>query len=163
MSNVIKGAGLEGRIYEALKQVADKWLSRKWQVQGSGAILSIDRVLVDANWAQSTEVVYQFCEENALSSILLPSHGRYVGASSLPMGDAKKGIGDKVGLNWRIPGRSRQRRSRYGLFDTNFWKSFVRDRFGTMQGDSGSLSLFGNWMLDLREGGSRIKLQDVDE
>ena len=32
---------------------------------------------------------------------------------------------------------------RYILFDTNYWKSFVRSRWRVAKGDSGSLSVFG--------------------
>jgi len=142
MSDVVKGAGLEGRIYKGLQEVSRKWLSRKWIVEGTGLEMSVERALFDANWGQSTDVVYRFCRESALAPIFLPSHGKFYGASSLPMGDAKHTRGDKTGLNWKIPARTKGKRTRYTYYDTNFWKSFIRDRFGTMLGDSGSLTLF---------------------
>ena len=142
MSDAVKGAGLEGRIYEGLRQIAIKILSKKWKVEGSGEVMSVARGLFDANWGQSTDVVYRFCRESALSALFFPSHGKYYGASSVPMSEARRVKGDRRGLNWRIPGRAAGRGTRHAVYDTNFWKSFVRDRFGTLHGDSGSLTLF---------------------
>jgi len=75
--------------------------------------------------------------------VLLPSHGRYVGASSIPFSEYKRKRGDRVGLNWRIPVITGKRAVRHVVFDTNWWKSFVHARLAVSMGDPGSLSLFG--------------------
>lgn len=65
--------------------------------------MKIERCLIDANWGTSTDVGYQFCRQSPHAAILLPSHGRFVGASSLPMSEYQQRPGDRMGLNWRIP------------------------------------------------------------
>ncbi len=102
------------------------------------------RCLIDANWGHSTDVVYQFCRQSSHSTILLPSHGRFVGASSIPFSDYKRKQGDRVGLNWRIPNVRGKRSVRHVVYDTNWWKSFVHARLAVAMGDSGCLSLFGS-------------------
>ena len=105
--------------------------------------MRINRCLIDANWGDSTETVYQFCRQSEHASILIPSHGKGVTASATPFSEYKKKRGDRVGLNWRIPVITGKRAVRYVLFDTNYWKSFIQSRFMTEMGDVGSLSLFG--------------------
>ncbi|RMF84921.1 MAG: hypothetical protein D6744_02235, partial [Planctomycetota bacterium] len=90
-----------------------------------------------------TDVVYQFCRQSKYAGVVMPSHGRYVGASSIPFSEYKRKRGDRVGLNWRIPVISGKRAVRHVVFDTNYWKSFVHARFVVPMGDPGCLSLFG--------------------
>jgi hypothetical protein len=42
---------------------------------------------VDANWGLSTDVVCQFCRQSAHLAVLMPSDGRFVGASSIPFSE----------------------------------------------------------------------------
>jgi hypothetical protein len=135
-------AGLEGAIYAGLGTLIDRQLARDWR-RDDGALLRIDRCLIDANWGSSTDVVYQFCRQSQHAGALLPSHGRYVGASSIPFSEYKRRRGDRVGLNWRIPVVTGKRSVRHVLFDTNFWKSFVHARLLVPVGDPGCLGLFG--------------------
>ena len=135
-------AGLEGCLYNGLKELTDDYLSREF-IRDDGAAMRIEKCLVDANWGQSTDVVYQFCRESQYANIIVPSHGKYIGASSKPMNEYHKVAGDRVGYNWRMPNISGKRQVRHVVFDTNFWKSFVASRFLTALGDKGSLSLWG--------------------
>lgn len=134
-------AGLEGSIYAGLERLAAAKLGKEWTKEG-GSVARIDRCLIDANWGNSTDVVYQFCRQSNYAGIVMPSHGRYVGAASKPFWEYRKMPGDKVGVNWRIPVASK-RALRHVTFDTNFWKSFIHARLAVAIGDSGSLSLFG--------------------
>jgi len=136
-------AGLEGAVYAGLERLTGAALGREWR-RDDGAMVRIDRCLIDANWGQSSDVVYQFCRQSAFSGVLLPSHGRYVGASSLPFSEYKRKRGDRVGLNWRIPVVTGKRAVRHVVFDTNYWKSFIQARLAVPMGDPGSLSLFGH-------------------
>jgi phage terminase large subunit GpA-like protein len=136
------GAGLEGQIFAALERLTTERLSAAWRRE-DGAEMRIDRCLIDANWGQSTDVVYQFCRQSPFAAVLLPSHGKYVGASSIPFSEYKKKRGDRVGLHWRIPNTSGKRQVRHALIDTNYWKSFVHARLAVAMGDPGCLSLFG--------------------
>jgi hypothetical protein len=106
--------------------------------------MRIERCLIDANWGSSTDVVYQFCRQSAHSALLLPSHGRFVGASSVPFSEYKRKMGDRLGLNWRVPSVQGKRAVRHVVFDTNYWKSFVHTRLAVPMGDRGCLSLFGD-------------------
>jgi len=103
----------------------------------------VDRCLIDANWGTSTDVVYQFCRQSPHATVLLPSHGRFVGAASMPFAEYKRRRGDRVGLNWRIPNVQGKRAVRHAIFDSNFWKSFVHARLAVPMGDRGCLSIFG--------------------
>ena len=105
--------------------------------------MGIERCLIDANWGQSTDVVYQFCRQSAHAGLIMPSHGRYVGASSVPFSEYRRKKGERVGLHWRVPTVQGRRQVRHVLIDTNYWKSFVHARLAVAMGDPGSLSLFG--------------------
>jgi hypothetical protein len=137
-----KGAGLEGTIYAGLEQATGEFLTRRWR-RDDGAEMTIERCLVDANWGQSTDVVYQFCRQSPHAAVLLPSHGRFVGASSIPFADYKRKRGDRVGHHWRIPAVVGRRTVRHVLYDTNHWKSFIHARLAVPMGDPGCLSLYG--------------------
>ena len=73
----------------------------------------------------------------------MPSHGRFVGASSVPFAEYRKQPGDRVGHNWRIPSMTGKRAVRHVLYDTNYWKSFLFARLAVAMGDKSCLSLFG--------------------
>ena len=135
-------AGLEGCLYGGLKALTEDYLSKEW-TREDGAAMHIEHCLIDANWGQSTDVVYQFCRESAHSGVIIPSHGKYIGASSKPMSEYKKVPGDRVGLNWRMPNIKGRRAVRHVIYDTNWWKSFIASRLLVSSGDRGCLSLWG--------------------
>jgi len=135
-------AGLEGAVYAGLERLTEATLGREWR-RDDGAMVRIDRCLIDANWGQSSDVVYRFCRQSRYAGVVLPAHGRYVGASSIPFSEYKRKRGDRVGLSWRIPVVMGRRSVRRVLFDTNYWKSFVHARLAVPMGDPGCLSLFG--------------------
>ena len=135
-------AGFEGALYAALSALTDECLGREWERE-DGAVLKIERALVDANWGQSTDVVYQFCRQSSHAGVIQPSHGRYVGASSKPMTEYRKQQGDRLGFNWMIPNVAGKRAIRHVIYDTNYWKSFIHARLAVPVGDKGSLTLYG--------------------
>jgi len=141
------GAGMEGAIYAGLEKLTSDYLAREWR-RDDGAMLRIERCLIDANWGQSTDVVYQFCRQSPHSAVIMPSHGRYVGASSVPFSEYKRKRGDRVGHHWRIPNVHGRRQVRHVVIDTNYWKSFVHARLAVAMGDPGCLSLFGRQPTD---------------
>lgn len=136
-------AGLEGAIYAGLERLTSRTLGREWK-RDDGAVVRIDRCLIDAGWGMSTDVIYKFCRQSDHASVLLPSHGRYVGASSMPFSEYTRKPGDRVGLNWRVPLMTNKRAIRHVLYDTNYWKSFIHARLAVGLGDAGCLSLFGS-------------------
>jgi hypothetical protein len=142
LSSATGQASLEGSIRAGLDMLTQQQLSRAW-LREDNVELRIERCLIDANWASSTDVVYQFCRHSSFGAVLTPSHGRYVGAASLPFADYRKQPGDRVGHNWRIPAAVVNRPVRQVLFDTNYWKSFVHARLAVPLSEKGCLSLFG--------------------
>jgi hypothetical protein len=142
LSTVTKSNGIEGAIFAGLESLTGNLLQRDWK-RDDGAMLRIDRCLIDANWGSSTDVIYQFCRQSAHAGIVMPSHGRFVGASSQPFSEYKRRPGDRVGHNWRIPNVHGKRAVRHIVYDTNYWKSFVHARLAVPMGDRGCLSLFG--------------------
>ena len=135
-------AGFEGALYAALDALTRDYLGREWERE-DGAVLKIEKALIDANWGQSTDIIYQFCRQSVHAGVLLPSHGRYVGASSKPMTEYRKQPGDRLGLNWMMPNVAGKRAIRHVIYDANFWKSFIHARLAVPLGDKGSLSLYG--------------------
>ena len=139
-------AGLEAGLYGALKALTEDYFNREFERE-DGAVLKIERAMIDANWGASTDIVYEFCRQSQFGAILLPSHGRYVGAGSKPMTEYKKQPGDRLGLNWMIPNVRGKRAIRHCIFDANFWKTFIHARLAVPQGDKGCLSLYGRQPL----------------
>ncbi len=142
LARAAPNTGLEGSIYAGLEKLTDDYLSRRWR-RDDGAELRIERCLIDANWGQSTDVVYQFCRKSTHANLVMPSHGRYVGASSIPFSEYKRKRGERVGHHWRIPNVQGRRQVRHVLIDTNYWKSFIHARLSVAMGDPGCMSLFG--------------------
>ena len=85
-----------------LEALTEEYLNREWR-RDAGAMMRIERCLIDANWGTSTDVVYQFCRQSAHAGLIMPSHGRYVGASSVPFSEYKRKKGERIGLHWRVP------------------------------------------------------------
>jgi hypothetical protein len=136
-------AGLEGAIYAGLERLTRATLGREWR-RADGALVHIDRCLIDAKWGQTTDVVYQFCRASEHASVLLPSMGYGITASSRPMVEWPRKPGERHGLNWLIRRAAATRRAvQHVLYDTNWWKSFVHARLAVALGDPGCLSLFG--------------------
>lgn len=143
LARVAPGTGLEGSIYAGLEKLTETCLAKRWR-RDDGAEMRIERCLIDANWGQSTDVVYQFCRQSTHAGLIMPSHGRYVGASSVPFSEYKRKKGERVGHHWRVPTVQGRRQVRHVVIDTNYWKSFVHARLAVAMGDPGSLSLFGH-------------------
>lgn len=136
------GAGLEGSLTQGLRDLVAALAGRVWPTV-SGEQMRIQRMLIDANWGQSTDVVYSVCESSEHAAILTPSHGKGITASMRPIGEYRKQRGDRFGLNWYQPKPSR-RRTRAVIYDTNWWKSFIAARLTATPGDVGAVQLFGD-------------------
>lgn len=137
------GAGLEGAIYNALHALTDDYLVRDF-LRDDGTEMRIQRCIIDSGWGRSTDSVYRAARESIHASIILPSKGVGITAAQKPITEYRKNTGDKIGFNWWIPSARRKRSARLLEYDTNFWKSFFRERLCTAMGDPGSFSLWGS-------------------
>ena len=136
-----QAAGPEGRWYAGLDALAEHILAREW-MREDGAPARIGQLLVDANWGKSTDTVKRWCRETSHAAVVLPSHGKYVGASSMPFSEYKRRPGERLGLNWIVRKGSRTVVRHVG-WDTNWWKSFMVTRLTAAKGDRGAFMLFG--------------------
>jgi hypothetical protein len=112
-------------------------------MRDDGVEMHITRCPIDANWGESTDTVYKFCRESDWKGVVIPSHGKYVGASSRPWEQYTRREGELLGNHWMLPSIKGKRAVRHLLFDTNFWKTFVHERLSIGIGDPGCLSLYG--------------------
>lgn len=141
--NLYPEATSEGAIYEAIRELTDDFLSRDF-LRDDGAKLRITKCAVDSGWGFSTDSVYLACRQSPYAAILYPSKGVGIGAAQKPFSEYRKVPGEKIGDNWRITGARGKRFSRLLEYDTNFWKSFYRERLLASPGDTGSFTIWGN-------------------
>jgi hypothetical protein len=136
------GLGPDAMYIKALDELTEWLLAREFKRE-DGAVFRIRRQLIDANWGDSTDAVYQFCRTSKYGAIVIPAHGRYYGASSVQFHETKKKKGEKVGHHWRIPPLDHGTRNvQHIAYDTNYWKTFSHARLSVPIGDPGSVSLF---------------------
>jgi hypothetical protein len=130
------------QIYAGLTVVANRVLGATYLQEETGAAMKVERCLVDANWGVATDLVYEFCRRNTNhASILYPSHGKFIGASSNPMSTWQKRPGERAGQGWRLyPGD--RGRGRHVVFDANHWKTFAAERLRTPAGGAGAVFLY---------------------
>jgi hypothetical protein len=132
---LVKAAGnvsLEAAIHAGLEAVAAGILGREFTREDDEAVLRVGQVFVDANWAQTQGVVRDFARRSAYGPRVLPTHGRFVGASGQTISDKKPDRGERIGVNWRTSTIGKQR---HVLYDTNAWKTFVASRIKMPVGD----------------------------
>lgn len=132
--------GLERQIYAGLDSLCGELMSREY-FREDGSPMRVSRCLIDANWGASTETVYQFCRATQYSTQVMPSHGRFVGASSSTFGEYTRKPGDQIGVGWRVPALGTKRSLRHCIYDTNFWKTFLLARLKTPLGTPGCVSV----------------------
>lgn len=134
------GQPQEAAIFAGLQAVTARILGKAYRQEETGAELRVERCLVDANWGPGTDLVYDFCRRSAFASQLTPSHGKFIGASSSPMGSWQLRPGERQGPGWRLSPVA-SGRGRHVTFDTNRWKTFLAERLRTPEGAAGCLKL----------------------
>lgn len=133
---------LPGQIYAALTALLPSLAGRDWP-GATGEKFRMSRLLIDANYGDSTTSVHRACEASAFGSVVMPCHGRPVGAADRPMSDWTAKEGERIGLQWILRPPTRGRTRRHVAFDVNFWKSFCAHRLATAIGSAGALTLPG--------------------
>lgn len=137
-------SGFEGSIRAGLNDLVTSILTRRWAGVIPESEYAVEKLLIDANWGDSTDIVYEFCRTSPFAALVVPSHGKFVGASSIPFAEYKRKRGDVFGHHWYIPSMMGKRAIRHILIDTNYWKTFVSARLATRLGDAGCFSIYGN-------------------
>lgn len=135
--------GLEEQLYAGMGILVGELLGREWHSE-SKAVSRIKLLLIDGNWPESKNVVYQFCRQSPYAANLMPSRGHFYGAKTTPISDKPKKDGVRRGLEWEIPPPIAGRPTRHLHWDSNFWKSHVHARMAAPVGSRGCLSLFGD-------------------
>lgn len=144
LQDVTHQESVEARIMAGLQTLVPTMMTKQWKRDGGdGGHLTTSHIMVDANWGQSTDTVYAFCESTRRADVM-PSHGRFIGAGSTPMNEYQRRPGERVGFNWRVPMTRGRRVVPYVLFDANFWKSFLQARWRVTVNAPTSMALYGN-------------------
>lgn len=134
------GQPLEAQIRAALFDLEEHILDRFYERE-DGAELVFDINLIDAAWGESTDVVYEYASSSKFKGKIYPSFGRYVGAARQPMHAIKGRKGTRKGHYWELPGLLRKT-VRHVVYDTNYWKTFLHQRWNTGIGANGAIALY---------------------
>ncbi|MFN9767725.1 MAG: terminase gpA endonuclease subunit [Planctomycetota bacterium] len=134
------GASVDAALLAGLRELIGQLVEKSYQRQ-DGIQFRHSRILVDAGY--KSHLVYQVCREQEFSTFAMPSLGRAVGPRAKPFAAYEKRPGEEIGLNWMVT-RNVKRAIRHCLFDSNWWKSFLFDRFATVPGDPGAITLSGS-------------------
>lgn len=143
LSSVLKTGSMEEGIRRGLELLTADLLGKSWK-RDDGAEMKIERCPIDANWGESTDVVYKFCRESVHAGVVIPSHGRFVGATSNAFGEYRRKRGDRIGHHWRITATAETKAQRRLTYDTNYYKTFLHQRLGVPKGGRGCLTLWGD-------------------
>lgn len=126
------GDNVEAAILAGLEAVGAMILDREFGRENDDAVLRVGQLFIDANWAQTQGVVRDFARRSKWGPRILPTHGRFVGASSQTISDKAPDRGERIGANWRT---STIQKQRHVLYDTNAWKTFLAARVKLPIGD----------------------------
>jgi hypothetical protein len=129
-------AGIEGRIKAGLVDCIDYLIGRVFETP-NGDQHRLRRVGVDAAWGTSTKVVQDVCRTHDHAAQLMPCFGRGITTTQAPIESWRPVEGERRGLKLLI--RPTKGGGRHMLIDTNYYKTFVHNRFATADGDRGSL------------------------
>lgn len=134
------GHGVEAAWRAGLLELIDELCGRAWK-RIDEAELHMGRLAIDANYGMSTSTVRAVARATPHRSIVIPAHGRYVGARHKPFSQYARRKGETAGADpWRT---SVIKGQQHFLYDTNWWKSFVHERLAREVGDRSGLSLWG--------------------
>jgi phage terminase large subunit GpA-like protein len=142
-------SGLEATLLHGLKRCSEHVLQRDWLRQ-DGGLARVEKLLIDANWGESTNTIYEFCRTTPHAALVVPSHGKGITADQKPMSEYQRKPGEMLGIYWYLTAPDGMRGIRHLIIDTNWWKSFVAERLTTAVGDKGALTLPGQKGTDHR-------------
>jgi hypothetical protein len=135
----LPGAAIEGQIHNGLTHLVAELMTRDFARDGGQSYARIDRTFVDTGY--KSNVVAEYCRTSPYNSQIRPCKGRGIKATQTQWGDFPKRDGERLGFHWLekvLAGRT----LRSVQHDTNFWKSFLKERFLQSIGESGALTLY---------------------
>lgn len=146
--DVFPGAGQEGALTAALQDLIIPVLGKSY-LREDGGELSIGRCLIDSGWGETADTIYNFVRESGYASIIMPSKGLGIDATGKPISEYRRKPGEITSpYEWVIAPIKNKRHVRLFRYDTNYWKSFFRNRLLTSRGDPGAFSIFGERIND---------------
>jgi hypothetical protein len=131
---------MEAQLYAGLAALVNELLGREWRTDG-GAGMRVERLLIDMGF--QGELVKRFCRQSPYAAVVMPSSGHGITAGANPMEAWARREGERRGLNWIVPA-PKPGEVRRVVFDSNFWKSFLRARLAAPVGAPGALMFFGD-------------------
>lgn len=142
------GAGMEGALTAALHTFLVPKVTGCY-LREDGMEMSIERCMIDAGWGDSSDIIYNFIKESRLGAIIMPSKGVGITATVRPFSEYQRKLGEIISdYEWQISPIKNKRWVRLMRYDTNWWKSFFRNRFFMARGESSSFSVNGTEATD---------------
>ncbi|OQA04267.1 MAG: Phage terminase large subunit (GpA) [Planctomycetes bacterium ADurb.Bin401] len=137
LQDIYRGMEKEGAIQVGLEKLCGDYLNRDWN-RGT-SVMKIDRCLIDGGYLPG--IVENI--RHKLGGTIMASKGVGIRAASKPMSTYKRKPGERHGHHWYIPNINKTGEFTHVAIDTNYWKTFVHERFFVAAGDHGSMTLFG--------------------
>ena len=137
LQDIYRGMEKEGAIQAGLENLCSDYLNRDWN-RGTG-VMKIDRCLIDSGYMPGLVENIR----HKLGGTIMASKGVGIRAANKPMSTYKRKPGERHGHHWYIPNINKTGEFTHVAIDTNYWKTFVHDRFFVAAGDHGSLTIFG--------------------
>jgi hypothetical protein len=136
-----RGTDEDGAIFAGLGELTKAIFGRDW-VDADGTPRRCDIGIVDAQWGQTSKLIYSFVRQSPFSALLLPGHGRGVRATHKPISQwGVSGGRRRPGIEWVIT-KAGEGRGRSLTYDTNYWKKRTHDALAMALGSARSLVLF---------------------
>lgn len=141
---VYRGKSLESAIYAAIDELVGGKLEQKWRTE-DGREMELAHVAVDSAWGQSTKTVYRVCRDlqKKHGMRVIAARGRGITAAQKPFTEYRKEQGVRIGENWRVFKVRGAANTRILEIDTNWWKSFLRQRILSPKDESGTWTVWG--------------------
>jgi len=133
-----RGQGVTVAIQKGLEDLVD-YLMREWETE-TGGVMRCSKILIDEGDGEHTEPVRLFCRRSDYATILMPTKGRGIKASSKPICAGRPAKNERFGKYWKVVRNRDQSRSLHT--DVNYWKTFVMRRLEMLAGESGSIDLY---------------------
>jgi hypothetical protein len=139
LSKLFKNTTETGRIYQGIRRRLAELSEMRFRRHGDGAELQLAAIGVDARY--QTETVRKAIRDHGDPRVVA-CYGHGITARRAPLNRWPIKGGEKDGPYWRLQGARRNDNVRSLLIDTNHYKKFAAERWGTPLGDPSSLSVF---------------------